>query len=165
LRQGLTVARSTILTFFESPIILAFPADVIRGSSRIPISGAGTRDDPQNNVCGGGYHNTLFPPHPILNKLFLFKRSWEYAVLPGAFENNTFIQNLGDKQSALREIRKTENGQAVLSLLCYACLLISLVPIMPIDHSVRRCTKPLLSAKWFFYVHADETHYLHLASY
>ena len=30
-------------------------------------------------------------------------------------------KSLGDKQSVLWEIRKTENGQAVLSLLFYAC--------------------------------------------
>ena len=51
LRQGLTVARSTMLTIL-SPIILAFPADVVRGSSRIPISGAGTRDEPQITSVG-----------------------------------------------------------------------------------------------------------------
>ena len=49
---GICVARSTILTFFESPIIVALTADVIRGLSRIPISGAGTRDEPQRTSPG-----------------------------------------------------------------------------------------------------------------
>ena len=60
-----------------------------------------------------------------------------------------------------------KNGQAVLSLLCYACLLISF--IISADNADRPFSSemPEASAKceMVFYSHTDETHYLHLASY
>ena len=73
LRRGLTIARSTILTFFESPIILAFAADVIRGSSRIPeLVGQERVTNPKSTQITSAGEATIIhssPQHPILNKL------------------------------------------------------------------------------------------------
>ena len=41
-------------TSAKLPINVASHADVLKGSSR--VSGAGTRDEPPNNVCVGGYN-------------------------------------------------------------------------------------------------------------